>query len=360
MSGEQAVIPDSLPVEEAQESEVTEESVTPESQPEESVPEASQPQEDVESSEPLPEKEETEVDAIKQALAENAEPSETPVVEEPVKEELPVVEEQPQPVLPYESELYAEPEGLKPKAQERFRALVDNNKQVTQELDTAKNAMAEIHKTVESSGMSAEEFGLMLSYAQMANSGQKDDHEYAFKMIETEYKRMALKLGVEVEGMEPADLFADYPDIKEKVDGYELSKEDALEIVNARKKLKPETQGQQPFSQSPPAPVNDAEEKAEAIEGVKNFMANMEKTDIDFKSKESVLLEQVEEIQKNYPVAQWPVIVKQLYNNIGRLGSQNKQARKTGNSALLKSTPNAGSTAAPKTALDAVKFALNQ
>ena len=161
MSEEQAVIPESPPVEEAQESEVTEESVTPESQPEESVSEASQPQEDVESSEPSPE---TEVDAIKQALAENAEPSETPVAEEPVKEELPVVEEQPQPVLPDESELYAEPEGLRPKAQERFRALVDNNKQVTQELDTAKNAMAEIHKTVESSGMSPEEFGLMLSY----------------------------------------------------------------------------------------------------------------------------------------------------------------------------------------------------
>ena len=200
----------------------------------------------------------------------------------------------------------------------------------------------------------------MLSYAQMANSGQKDDHEYAFKMIETEYKRMAAKLGVEVEGMEPADLFADFPDIKEKVDGYELSKEDALEIVNARKKLQPQTQEQQPFSQSPPAPVNDAEEKAEAIEGVKNFMANMEKTDIDFKSKESVLLEQVEEIRKNYPVGQWPVIVKQLYNNIGRLGSQNKQARKAGDSAPLKSTPNAGGAVAPQTALDAVKFALNQ
>ena len=55
MSGEQAVIPDSLPVEEAQESEVTEESVTPDSQPEEeSVTEASLPQEDVESSEPSP------------------------------------------------------------------------------------------------------------------------------------------------------------------------------------------------------------------------------------------------------------------------------------------------------------------
>ena len=357
MSEEQAVIPESPPVEEAQESEVTEESVTPESQPEESVSEASQPQEDVESSEPSPE---TEVDAIKQALAENAEPSETPVAEEPVKEELPVVEGQPQPVLPDESELYAEPEGLRPKAQERFRALVDNNKQVTQELDTAKNAMAEIHKTVESSGMSPEEFGLMLSYAQMANSGQKDDHEYAFKMIETEYKRMAAKLGVEIEGVEPADLFADFPDIKEKVDGYELSKEDALEIVNARKKLQPQTQEQQPFSQSPQAPVNDAEEKAGAIEGVKNFMANMEKTDIDFKSKESVLLEQVEEIRKNYPVAQWPVIVKQLYNNIGRLGSQNKQARKAGDSAPLKSTPNAGGAVAPQTALDAVKFALNQ
>jgi hypothetical protein len=357
MSEEQAVIPESPPVEEVQESEVTEESVTPESQPEESVSEASQPQEDVERSEPSPD---TEVDAIKQALAENAEPSETPVAEEPIKEDPPVEEEQPEPVAPEESELYAEPEGLRPKAQERFRALVDNNKQVTQELDTAKNAMAEIHKTVESSGMSPEEFGLMLSYAQMANSGQKDDHEYAFKMIETEYKRMAAKLGVEVEGVEQADLFADFPDIKEKVDGYELSKEDALEIVNARKKLQPQTQEQQPFSQSPPAPVNDAEEKAGAIEGVKNFMANMEKTDIDFKSKESVLLEQVEEIRKNYPVAQWPAIVKQLYSNIGRLGSKTKQAKKAGDSAPLKSTPNAGGAVAPQTALDAVKFALNQ
>ena len=213
--------------------------------------------------------------------------------------------------------------------------------------------MTEIHQTVANSGMSPEEFGQMLSYAQMANSESKDDNEYAFKMIEAEYQRMAGKIGKEVEGV---DLFKDFPDIKSKVDGYELSKEDALEIMNSRRQLK----GNAETKEKAKSESNQAEEKASAIEGVTKFMDSMAKTDIDFAAKESILLEQVEEIQKHYPVSQWPVVVKQIYNNIGRLSSQNKQAKKTGDSAPLKSTTTMGGASAPQSSLDAIKLALNQ
>ena len=352
MIEETAVTPESPP-EEVEVKEESKESVTPESLPEEeSVIEDSQPQEDEESSESSPE---TEVEAITKALAENAD--ETPEPEKPVEETPPVEEkaeeEQQEPGISDDSDLYAEPEGLKPKAQERFRALVDNNKNVTQELEGAKQAMAEIHKTVENSGMSPEEFGQMISYAQFANSQDTDDHEYAFKLIEAEYQRMATKIGKEVEGV---DLFADFPDIKAKVDGYELSKEDALEIINSRKQNSPKPQQEPPQNQV----KDDAEEKADSIEGVKSFMDSMAKTDIDFGTKESILLEQVKEIQDNYPVKQWPVIVKQIYNNIGRLGSKTKQAKKASDSAPLKSTTTTGGASAPQSALDAVRFALNQ
>jgi hypothetical protein len=86
----------------------------------------------------------------------------------------------------------------------------------------------------------------------------------------------------------------------------------------------------------------------------------MAKTDIDFSAKEAILLEQVGEIQKNYPVSQWPVVVQQLYNNIGRLSSKTKQAKKTGDSAPLKSTTTLGGASAPQSSLDAIKLALNQ
>ena len=349
MSEETAVVPESPP-EEVPVVEEAQESVTPESLPEEtSVTGESQPPKDEESSESSPE---TEVEAIKKALEENADDSPKP---EQKVEEAPPQEEKPSPQAEESkpSDLYEEPEGLKPKAQERFRALVENNKAVSDELDQAKNAMTEIHQTVANSGMSPEEFGQMLSYAQMANSESKDDNEYAFKMIDAEYQRMAGKIGKEVEGV---DLFKDFPDIKSKVDGYELSKEDALEIMNSRRQLK----GNAETKEKAKSESNQAEEKASAIEGVTKFMDSMAKTDIDFAAKESILLEQVEEIQKHYPVSQWPVVVKQIYNNIGRLSSQNKQAKKTGDSAPLKSTTTMGGASAPQSSLDAIKLALNQ
>jgi len=349
MSEETAVVPESPPEEAPVEE--TQESVTPESLPEEtSVTEESQPPKDEEGSESSPE---TELEAIKKALAENAEDSPKP--EKPV-EEAPPEEVKPEPKVQEESDqsdLYKEPEGLKPKAQERFQALVENNKSVTQELDQARTAMTEIQETVKNSGMSPEEFGQMLSYAQMANSRNKDDNEYAFKMIKAEYQRMASKIGQEVEGV---DLFEEFPDIKSKVDGYELSKEDAMEIINARRQL----QGQAKTKEQEKSKDSEAEAKTAAIEGVTNFMDSMAKTDIDFDAKEKILLEQVEEIQKNYPVHKWPVIVKQLYNNIGRLSSQTKQAKKVGDNAPLKSTTNLGGATAPQTAVDAVKLALSQ
>lgn len=352
MSEEMAETPSSPAVEEIVEEAETEESVISDSQPEAEPTaevEESHPQVDEESSEPSPE---TEVEAVTKALAENAEPGETPAPEKSV-EEAPETPEQPTPEQSDDLDLYAEPEGLKPKAQERFRSLVDNNKKVTGELEQAKTAMAEIHKTVESSGMSPEEFGQMISYAQFANSPSKEDHEYAFKLIKAEYERMAVKVGEEVEGL---DLFADFPDIKEKVDGYELSREDAMEIVNSRKQLLQTQQNQTLQTQA----SNEADDKARSIEDVKSFMTGMEKTDIDFKSKESILLEQVEEIRKNYPVSQWPVVVRQLYYNLGRMGSKTKQEKKAGDNAPLKSTPNSGGASAPQSALDAIKFALNQ
>ena len=126
--------------------------------------------------------------------------------------------------------------------------------------------------------------------------------------------------------------------------------------MNSRRQLK----GNDETKEKAKSESNHAEEKASAIEGVTKFMDSMAKTDIDFAAKESILLEQVEEIQKHYPVSQWPVVVKQIYNNIGRLSSQNKQAKKTGDSAPLKSTTTMGGASAPQSSLDAIKLALNQ
>ena len=348
---------------------MSEETVVPESTPEvseapvtevqESVTEDSQPPVDEQSDSSSEEAtEETVVDAVQKALTEDDEPEPKAEVDDTKSESKPEdtvpdkepdqetekAEEKEQKADSEEPELYREPEGLQPKASRRFQDLVADNKTKDHEISQAKEAVTQIQKTVHDSGLTAEEFAVLLDYGKLATSTDRTMKEHALQFARGEVRRLSQEMGVEVEGV---DLLDDFNDLKEQVDNYELSRDHAVELANSRRNKQRTEQQTQVAQQRQQVQNQQVGVTQDAAVKIQSFMDTKKKTDIDFAAKEKYLLNQVESIQKNYPPNQWPAVVEQLYSAVGSMAStQTEQVKKTAQAPLSPS----GNTSGPASA----------
>ena len=339
--------PESSPVEGSKES------VTPESQPvaEKSVQEDSQPPVKDETSDSSTEEEKTAVEAIKKALAEDDSEEEVPdqVEEDSKSEEKPEVEDE------ADDDVYSEPAGLKPKAQERFRGLVEDNKSKTEQLDKAEFALKEIHKTVSESNMSPEEFGYLIDYGRMAVSKKPEELEYALQTAQNEIIRISQLLGKEVPGV---DLLADQPELQKRVDDYELSRDDALRIAKSERELASYKQVQTQQRDQQQVATKQQDVQQQSLDQVRAYMGKMKSTDINFSAKEARLVEQAAKVRQNYPPEQWPTIIQDLYETMSIDSSAQKQSLKTSAPTPMQSTTSTVGSTVPKTMQEAVMLGL--
>ena len=328
---------------------------TPEVATEEtSVKEDSQPPVD-EKSESSPESEETVVEAGQKALSEDDEPISSKTEDEPkgeteTKEEIPQQpeakdevkskEETPSEPDNTESQLYEEPENLQPKASQRFRDLVADNKAKSEELSKATEAVTQIQKTVSDSGLSPNEFATLLDYGKLAVSQSRIEKEQALEFARNEVARLSKELGVEVEGV---DLLDGFSDLQSQVDNFELSRDHAIELAHGRRSKQKQESQQEEFQKYSQAQQQNTNEVQKATSEIESFMSSQKKTDIDFDAKEKYLLDQVDYIQKNYQPSQWASVVSQLYSAVGSMAStQTAQAKKTAQAPLSSSGVTAG------------------
>lgn len=339
--------PESSPVEGSKES------VTPESQPvaEKSVTEDSQPPVTDDKSDSSTEEDKTAVEAIKKALAEDESEEEVPdqVEEDSKSEEKPEVEDE------ADDDIYSEPAGLKPKAQERFRGLVEDNKSKTEQLDKAEFALKEIHKTVSESNMSPEEFGYLIDYGRMAVSKKPEELEYALQTAQNEIIRISQLLGKEVPGV---DLLADQPELQKRVDDYELSREDALRIAKSERELASYKQVQTQQRDQQQVATKQQDVQQQSLDQVRAYMGKMKSTDINFSAKEARLVEQAAKVRQNYPPEQWPTIIQDLYETMSIDSSAQKQNLKTSAPTPMQSTTSTVGSTVPKTMQEAVMLGL--
>ena len=339
--------PESSPVEGSKES------VTPESQPvtEKSVQEDSQPPVKDETSDSSTEEEKTAVEAIKKALAEDESEEEVPdqVEEDSKSEEKPEVEDE------ADDDVYSEPAGLKPKAQERFRSLVEDNKTKTERLDQAEFALKEIHKTVSESHMTPEEFGYLIDYGRMAVSKKPEELEYALQTAQNEIIRISQLLGKEVPGV---DLLADQPELQKRVDDYELSREDALRIAKSERELASYKQVQDQQRDQQQVATKQQDVQQQSLDQVRAYMGKMKSTDINFSAKEARLVDQAAKVRQNYPPEQWPTVIQDLYETMSVDSSAQKQNLKTSAPTPMQSTTSTVGSTVPKTMQEAVMLGL--
>lgn len=156
--------------------------------------------------------------------AEVADPAKTPVVD-PAK---------PTPPADPKALDLTPPEGINERSKTRWTALADQAKLVPElerRATEAETALTGVRELVAQSGLQPDEFQGMLTMGRLYKSSDPKELQAALEQLDGLRADLATRLGVDAPGV---DVLAQHPDLKAKVDGMTLSREDALEIVRLR------------------------------------------------------------------------------------------------------------------------------
>lgn len=128
------------------------------------------------------------------------------------------------------------PDGMTDRAQARWAQLTERVKQVPElerRATEAATALDNVRRMVSDSGLAQDEFSDMLQMASLFKSNDPRSMQEALQQLDGLRADLAQRMGVEVAGV---DLLAGHQDLKQKVDGMLLTREDALEIARLRGK----------------------------------------------------------------------------------------------------------------------------
>lgn len=174
------------------------------------------------------------LDTIGKDVGETPEPKPEPVAADPAK---PAVDAAKPPAEPDPKALdLTPPEGITERSKTRWTALADQAKLVPdleRRATEAETALTGVRELVAQSGLQPDEFQGMLQMGRLFKSADPKELQAALEQLDGLRADLATRLGVDAPGI---DVLAQHPDLKAKVDGMTLSREDALEIVRLRGK----------------------------------------------------------------------------------------------------------------------------
>jgi hypothetical protein len=223
------------------------------------------------------------------------------------------------------AELDLKPEerkALGTKAQARFGEMVTTLKARETEIATLnetikplREARDTITSILQETKTTPDQLSAYLEFNRMLQSGDPKDLESALGMIEGQRNALYKALG-----REPSDggvdLLAEFPDLQEKVAEAKITREDALELANGRRAQAAAAARDKQQRASAQTAEQHKKAQNDALAAITAWTTDLSKTDIDYKAKEDKLLEQVEEVIKNYPPDKWVATLKLLYSGL--------------------------------------------
>lgn len=205
----------------------------------------------------------------------------------------------------------AMPEGLTPKAQERFQALANTNKELTSkvaEYEPIVSSARALQETFREHGVKREQFDQAMTVVGMMNRG---DYQGALRVLDEQRALISMALGQPLPGADP---LAKFPDLREDVDNLRMPEARAIEIARQRTAQAAQQQTQQREQQSLQKQQAEQEQLKQGQLAVDRFCAGKMKTDIDYPRIEALLIEQINEgLLKDIPPNLWSGIVEKTY-----------------------------------------------
>ncbi len=208
------------------------------------------------------------------------------------------------------------PDGLAVKAQERFKKLTGRLEETHAALQSAHSDIEQFREIVRESKATPQEFAQAVDYMRMVKTG---DLESALRILEDQRRQISLALGRPLPGADPLSAF---PDLRQRVDAYQMDEQAALEIARFRMLQQQQQQMQQEQNQGMQRQQAIQQERAQAIGMIYKLGAHWAQTDPDYAAKEDIILKQLPEIARNFPASVWPQQVKILYDTLSSMPVQ--------------------------------------
>lgn len=213
------------------------------------------------------------------------------------------------PAVPTDPEdVTAMPEGLGAKAQERFQKLASTVKEVSAERDQARQEVVQVRDYLQRHKVTPQQFEQAVGVLGMLNSG---DLEGALRVMDQQRQQIALALGKPLPGV---DGLADFPDLRHKVDTFEMDEVSAYETARLRKHQSVVQQRDQQAQQS----QQSQQVFQRAQMDVDALCKQLAASDIDYPVIEEQLVQDLPTILRDVPPASWPRVVKAQYDMLKR------------------------------------------
>ena len=190
--------------------------------------------------------------------------------------------------------------GLSPRAQQRF-----------QDLSERAGKFESLRSLLDESVSSPAEFVQLLDFSKAVRNGQ---FQQAVEMLDRVRNDLVLRGGIK--SVPQKDVLEDYPDLKQEVEEFNLTRERALELARARK-LESEYRQQQASEQRTAHELQQYQQAVEvAVQQVQQLESEWARTDPDFRAKMKLLEGQISNIGQQYQPNQWASVVSMLYQNL--------------------------------------------
>jgi hypothetical protein len=249
------------------------------------------------------------------------------------------------------------PEGLSPKAQQRFQVLANTNRELSAKIEEAQpivESARALQATFHENGIKREQFEEAMKVVGLMNKG---DLRGALAALDEQRALISMHLGVPIPG---ANALAQYPDLQQAVDNLQITEQHALEIARGRMV---QTQGQQQARQQvqerqqAERQQQSQQQAQQAVHqgqlAVDAFCKARQTDDMDYARIEPLLLAQVKEgLLEGVPPQRWAALIQKTYGLIKQTAQSTRMAGPT--TSVLRPTGGESPRQAPKTMHEAM------
>lgn len=217
------------------------------------------------------------------------------------------------------------PEGLSPKAQERFRELsgkvkeyATQNQELTSRIEQmqqqAQPVLESVRQFFDSTGATPEQMNTVAAYLQVVNSG---DLQTEANMLVNRLRDIQIEMGKPLDVEAGLDPLQQFPDLAAAVAGYQITREHALEIARGRSYQQQAQQVEQQEAQRTGAQQQWASGKDKAIGVLREWERSTAASDPDYAAIAPTVIgnkQALSWIIENVPPSGWHQHLTMLYN----------------------------------------------
>lgn len=204
------------------------------------------------------------------------------------------------------------------RGRERVQKLISERNEVKAKAEELDRSMSEVRDVLASAGMDAQQFAQHIEFSRLVNSSNPQDLGIAAQMIEQVRADIYKRLGQDAPGV---DVLSDFPDLAQRVNSFELSRDAALEIARYRRQQHQAEQAQRQQQQLQQASQQETQAFQSAMQEVQTYL-NSRSQDVDHQARMQVIgnyfkdQKNIQEFVQTYRPDQMAKAIRWMYDSI--------------------------------------------